>query len=417
VAACGDSCLIISSGDPASFPLLYAATTQPGPVTVFDLGISDPTLIGASERPRTVERCVEIAARRWDTSRIALLGATPPFILGYPTRICGMNYIMDAGDRVCPGPETYTIRGAGKDLRDYSSRLLSGSYFIHLARWRLEQGDTLGTRQHLDEAVRVASDDVGTHINASRLLLQSGKGSDALRLAETALELDPDFFEAHDLMANLLFMAGRTNEAIAEYRLAIEGNPNPAPAHSNLGNAYASLGDHARALESFRLAIELDRTLVNAHIGLGRSLEALGRPEDALASLGRARTLDPASVPAYHAEASLLIRMARYDIAIDLLRQGLRSAPGSHLLESDMGLCYLRTDVLDSAVVYFERALAGDPALLTARGNLAVTYERQGNTSKAIEHYSRYVETSSPGSLQDRANEALRRLRGGSATD
>jgi tetratricopeptide (TPR) repeat protein len=417
LVACGDSCLIISSGDPASFPLLYDAAVHAGPVTVFDLGISNPALIGAAERPRTVERCVEIAAEQWGISRIALLGPTPPAVLGNPTRICGMVYVMDAGGGECPGPETYTIRGVGRDLRDYSSRLLSGSYFIHLARWRLEQGDTAGTRHHLEQAVRVASDDVGTHIYAARLLLQSGRGADALRLAETALRLDPDFFEAHDLMANLLFMAGRTSEAVAEYRLALKGNPNPAPAYSNLGNAYASLGQHSQALESFRQAVELDSALVNAHIGIGRSLEALGRPDEALVSLGRARSLDPRSVPARHAEASLLIRVARYDAAITVLRDGLHLIPESPLLESDMGLCFLRTDALDSAVIYFERALGRDPMLLTARGNLAVAYERQGDVGKAMEHYTIYAETAPPGNLRERAKEALRRLGGGFPAD
>lgn len=416
-AACGDSCLIISGGDPASFPLLYASLTEPGPITAFDIGLSNPVAIGATERPRTVGECVDIAAKRFDTSRIALLGLAPPAIGGERTRICGMVYTI--GERQpCPVPTTYAIRGLEAEKGDYASRLLGGSYHLHMARWHIQEGDTASAHQQIEEAMRTASDDAGTHIYAARLYLETGDPEHAFRLARAALDIDPDFFEAHDLMGNLLFLSGRTREAVTEFEAALEGNPNPAPLYSNLGNAYYSLGEYPTARRYYGMALGLDSTLVNARLGLGRTLEATGGYEEALGEMRRARRLDPHFTTAYHAEASLLLRLRRHVEAMDVLRTGLRSAGEDALLLSDLGLLYLRGDNLDSAIVYLERALESQPTLLTARGNLAVAFEAKGDAAAAAYHYRTYIEAAPPGDLRNQATRALNRLLGsGTSTD
>jgi tetratricopeptide (TPR) repeat protein len=408
--ACGDDCIIITSGDLSTFPLLYASLVEPDGMAVYDLAASNPAIIGATERPRGLEECVSRAAGLYGRGKIALLGPLPGYVLGTKPRICGMISVIERPAKGCSAPGDYEIRGVAKDLREYSSRLLSGSYYLHLARWYAEQGDTAAVARQVALALDAASDDVGTYINAATFLLNLGLARQAFGVAEEAVEVDPDFFEAHDLMANLLTRAGRFDEAIAEYRLALKGNPSPALVHSNLGNAYAAKGDQPMALDQFRTAIELDSTLANAHVGIARALESTGRTDEARAHLRRARSADPNSIPAYHTEASLLLRLGRPREAAEIIRRGLGTLPQSPLLLSDLGLCYLRLDVLDSAVVYLEEALELDPALLAARGNLAFVFEIQGLTDRAVEEYRRYLEMAPPGRNRDRAGDALERL-------
>lgn len=409
VDACGKDCLVITSGDIASFPLFYAALTGPSDVRVYDMGISNPQAIGARKRPETVEECAAYAAGRLGASRLAMLGAAPPSVAGLPTRISGMVYVV-GGSGGTKSPLDYPVRGVGEDLREYYSRLLSGSYYLHLARWCLQAKDGAGAREYISKATGAANDDVGTHINASRLLLEMGSMSEAMDLAGRAVRIAPDFFEAHDMLANLLFARGDFDAAIDEYKKALKGNPNPAPAYSNLGNAYLGRGDREAALSSFRRALALDSTLVNARIGLGRSLEAAGNQVDALAHYLEARKQDPASEPAFHAEASLLLRMGRGREARATIEEGLASRPGSALLLSDLGLAYLREGNADSAAASLERALALDPSMLTARGNLAVAYEAEGLVDKAVEQYQIYLRSAPQGPLRQRAQEALERL-------
>jgi tetratricopeptide (TPR) repeat protein len=267
-----------------------------------------------------------------------------------------------------------------------------------------------GVRRQVGRALAAAGDDEATHINGAQIYLRYGMVQEAFDAAEAAVRINPDFFGSHDLLGGMLAQAQRTDEAIAEYKLALRGNPSPAGVYSNLANSYLSKGDHRSALENFGKAVELDSTLVNAYVGMGLTMDAMGEPDRALALFRRARSIDPFAEPAYHAEVSLLLRMESRGDATGLAREGLARLPNSALLLSDLGLALLRSDDVDSAIVYLEAAVARDPLLLNARGNLAVALERNGFTARAVEQYRIYLETAPPGRSRDIAARALERL-------
>jgi tetratricopeptide (TPR) repeat protein len=145
---------------------------------------------------------------------------------------------------------------------------------------------------------------------------------------------------------------------------------------------------------------------------MGLTYEAMGESNQALSMFRYARSKDPYARPAYHLEASLLLRMGQNEAAKVVARDGLDKWGDDALLLSDMGLYFLREDVLDSAIVYLERSVESDPSLLNARGNLAVALERNGLNTRAIEQYRIYLETAPPGRPRDLASRALERLAG-----
>jgi tetratricopeptide (TPR) repeat protein len=408
--ACGDSCIVITGGHLSSFPLFYASLVEPGGLPVFDLTASDPSVMGGMKGTANIEAFIVQAEKIYGRSRLALLGPLPPRLLGAVPRICGMVYVLGEPSGKCLSPLDFKIRGAGEDLREYSSRLLSGSYYLHIARWYAQAGDTAAVRASVQKALDAARDDVGTHTNAARIYLDAGMGQAAYMVALRAVDVDPEFFEAHDLLANLLAASGRTDEAIASYKLALKGNPAPGAVHVNLANAYAKMSDHALAQEHYRKAIELDSLLVNAHVGLGLSLEATGKYDEALAAFRTAASIDSASSVVYHAHASLLLRQGDNAGALRILKRGLAVRPDAASLLSDMGLVFLRQDQPDSAIAYLDRSLAADPSQLTTRGNLAVALERSGLKERAMAEYRAYISLAPPGRLRDRAEEALRML-------
>ncbi len=413
--ACGDDCIVVTSGALSTFPLLYTSLAESDGVLIYDLAASNPSIIGGDHRSESLEECVAWAAEKFGRSKVALLGPVPRYVLGSRPRICGMVHVIEEPPAVCPSPLDYSIRGAGEDLREYSSRLLTGTYYLQLARWHAQEGDTTAVKSKVKLALAAASDDVGTHINAATLYLETGMVRQAFGTAVLAVKVDPDFFEAHDLLANMLTSAGRVDEAIVEYREALKGNPRPAMVYSNLANAYATKGDHTSALDNFYKAIELDSTLANTYVGLGRTLEALGRTGEALKYMRRARSIDPNSTLACRVEATLLLKSGKVEEAVEVLKTALSLEPDSPVLFSDIGLCYLRMDDLDSAIVHLKEALELDPTLLTARGNLAVAYERSGRPREAIREYREYIELAPPGPLRERAREAIEHLEAGGA--
>jgi tetratricopeptide (TPR) repeat protein len=402
--------LIIGSGSALDYPVLYLALVEEAPARVFVIGTSSPAYAGIPADPRYLGECLEWVLEHRGAAEVALIGPAPPVVAGYDTEICGMVYTLARAGRECPPPGSMDVRGRDGDSRDYNSRLLSGTYYLHNAVWYLAQGDTASARKSIDSAVARAYDDVGTHTHASRLFMQLGSPRDAFRTAQEAVAIDPDFFEAHDALATLYYMGGSIDQAIAGYEKALEGNPNPAPVYSNLGNAYSKKRDYGTAIYYYREALRLDSSTVNAHIGLGIALAYTGNPDLGLEHLRTARELQPLSPYPYHSEATVLMGLDRYDEAIAAIRAGRGVAPGDANLLSDMGLALLRTDAPDSAAAYLELALEANPQLMIARGNLAVAYERMGDAARARDEYRKYLESAPPGPSRERAAEALRRL-------
>jgi tetratricopeptide (TPR) repeat protein len=409
-AACGDDCIVVTSGHLSTFPLLYASLVEPGGVRVYDIVASNPAIIGAKSSTPNIEVSVARAGDRFGRDKVAMLGPLPRLVLGEEPLICGMVYIVGPLRGACPPPEEYSVRGVAADSREYSSRLLSGSYYLHLARWFGQQGDPESIRVYVAKALAAAMDDEATYINGAQVYLRYGMIDEAFGAAEAAVAIDPDFFGGHDLLGGMFSSAGKVDLAIAEYKKALRGNPSPAGVYSNLANAYLSKGDYPAARDNFETALALDSTLVNAYVGLGLTLEATGDNERALGLFREARSIDPYAEPAYHAEASLLLGEGRGEVAFEVAREGLERWPASPLLLSDVGLAYLRVGSLDSAIVYLGKAVEIEPSLLSARGNLALAFERKGLTEQAIEQYRLYLETAPPGRSRDIAVRALERL-------
>jgi tetratricopeptide (TPR) repeat protein len=328
------------------------------------------------------------------------------------TRVCGLVAVMGQDSARCRSPLDFPVRGVGADLRDYASRLLSGDYYMRLARWSIEGNDAVGARSYIGKALSAAYDDISTYIDAARSYSDMGMTDEARRVLERALKLDPDFFATHDMLAGLALRAGNADGAIAEYKEALRGNPNPGPLLSNLGAAYLAKGDYAGALQILNRAIALDSTLVNAYIRIGQVFEAQGRVDEAGGYYDRARRRDPSSEIAIHSQASLLLKLGKYSEARGVVEEALAARPGGALLFSDLGLAFLREGSLDSAITYFKDALALEPGMLPARGNLAVAYEGKGLRQDAVEQYKIYLETAPPGQARDRASEALKELVG-----
>jgi tetratricopeptide (TPR) repeat protein len=407
--ACGKDGIIICTGD-VSYPLLYDSFTDTGSARAFYVGLTDPRLVGLEEGPTTLDGWVAAAVRKLGISRVALFGAAPPYVMGRPTRVCGLVQVIGEDSTQYRSPLDFPVRGVGQDLRDYASRLLSGDYYSRLARWCVERKDAAGARDYIAKALTVAYDDVSAHIDAARLYRDMGMTSDARRVLVLALKIDPDFFETHDMLAGLALQGGDADGAIVEYKKALKGNPSPGPLYSNLGAAYLTKADYPSALESFNRAIASDSTLVNAYVGIGRAYEAQGRVEEALSYYDRARRRDPSGDLAIHAQASLLLKVGKYGEARGVIQEALSGRPGGALLFSDLGLAFLRGGALDSAITYFKEALAADPSMLVARGNLAVAYEGKGLKREAIEQYQIYLKSAPAGKARDMASKALNEL-------
>lgn len=119
----------------------------------------------------------------------------------------------------------------------------------------------------------------------------------AIRHAQRALELDPNYMKAYDNLALCYEATGQYDEAIAEYRRAIQLNEEKPPSSAwpplNLAALLIRLGRLGEAEGLVNEAVRCDPRLPQAHYQRGFLLEKQSKYDAAIKELEEAATLDP----------------------------------------------------------------------------------------------------------------------------
>ncbi len=150
-------------------------------------------------------------------------------------------------------------------------------------------------------------------------------------------------------------------------------------------------GDAQSALQLYeRLASEFPAAR-GARLGQAIALQQLGRSAEARASYQSLLEVDPDDLGAKIALLGIVAEHAP-DEALQLLYRLARHHPDDHRLPAQIAIVLARKGDLAAAIVADRRAVALDPANPGYRANLAVLYDRAGQSSAAIEQYRRALE-------------------------
>ena len=204
---------------------------------------------------------------------------------------------------------------------------------------------------------------------SSRLVQLRGEaalGQGDVEAAEAAfkqsIELNPENISAYSQLASLYQRTGRLEETIAAYTTALEVQPENAQMHHVLGVLYEYREEISLAMEQYELAITYD--------------PALGDAKNNLAYL-------------------LAERGETLDRALDLAQEAKALLPDSPNTADTLGWVLYKRGVASAAVGYLREAEAGmnpeDQSLGVVRHHLALAYEENGESDKAIESLDRAI--------------------------
>ena len=126
------------------------------------------------------------------------------------------------------------------------------------------------------------------HIDSLTLLgtiyLERGDNAEALESYAVLAELSPDDSEIHRIYGRLLVDSGRGGEAVDSLRIASAAFPGRAAVWNDLASAHAALQEHHEAAAAFEEALKAAPGYPLALLGLGRSQIALRRGREAVKS-------------------------------------------------------------------------------------------------------------------------------------
>jgi tetratricopeptide (TPR) repeat protein len=121
----------------------------------------------------------------------------------------------------------------------------------------LEPFDVEGAKAGYLQALDLAPEHGGAHVNLGRLLQSEGGVVEAIGHYRAALDADPCHVTAAFNLGTALEEAGLTEEAIAAYRLALSVHPALADAHYNLSLLYQRTGHKLASLVHLKRYREL----------------------------------------------------------------------------------------------------------------------------------------------------------------
>jgi tetratricopeptide (TPR) repeat protein len=275
-------------------------------------------------------------------------------------------------------------------------------------------------------------------------LLSQGNKVDAARLAGQVVKENPTDNEALHLHAGILLDSGKRENAdvaVREFQILTSQNPSDASLLFQLGQAYRLKGDLNGARVQFVESLTKQNDLVASRYELAEISLLQQRPADAVQQANRilgfrpndrkARLFRTAGLIAQGAAAEargelaqlilglLAIAESRYPEAIDVLgnyrirgdprvctglavaylhlkqydkarevlNEGLRLVPDSHMLLGQLADTEALAGHYDLAIDQLQKLLSSDPESVNLRQRMAEVYELKGDHSNEIAYY------------------------------
>jgi adenylate cyclase len=229
----------------------------------------------------------------------------------------------------------------------------------------------------------------------------------ALRFAERAAAMDPNFAEAWALVAisrSILHeLIGLEDNGLAAAERALTLNPSLATAHAAKGRALAGLGRSDEAMAFHAESLRLNPDSFDAHYLYGRTCTQLGRAELAVRHLEKAAALLESDYHALALTPQSYRQLGRHEEALDAGRRALARIEKAVARRPDdttaliMGAIHLTAlGELERATRWANRALMLDPDDPNGLYNLACAFALMCDRDRAIDFLERSLGLMSP---------------------
>jgi tetratricopeptide (TPR) repeat protein len=212
--------------------------------------------------------------------------------------------------------------------------------------------------------------------------------------AQRALELAPNEMRALLFAARIAASHAEWNEARTLAARARDTSPQSPQPYALLAEIEAGAGELGSAIDWLRRGIDAAPYDAHLHWDLARLLVEVGRLAEAHEQIKQLRRERYPDARLRHLEAKILMAEENWLAAAQLLEANRIELAqwGALTRQADLwlGNCYEQLGYHDQQLAAYRRAVANDPADLSARLGLAAALLATGRTQEAQEHY-RYV--------------------------
>jgi tetratricopeptide (TPR) repeat protein len=262
-------------------------------------------------------------------------------------------------------------RGAQKQFVHIEVQPQSADDYNKRGEARLEKKDLDRALSDFNKALELEPDFVPARENCDRVELARNERS--LKFAKT-----------HNHFVREQLKMGNLERALALANSAIELHPDYAAAYNNRGLIKQKKGNRDEALADFNKAIELSPKMSAAYVNRARIKRSNGSFDDAMADCDRAIDLKPDFAVAYNIRGELKRRKGDADGALADYNRAIELKPDSALIYCNRSMARRMKGDLEGAMADGERAIELKPGLALAYNNRGMIKKDKGDLDGAL---------------------------------
>ncbi|MHC4064804.1 MAG: tetratricopeptide repeat protein [Planctomycetota bacterium] len=248
-----------------------------------------------------------------------------------------------------------------------------GPTYVQLADLLVER-DVAEAVKLYQSARELNADDARAHFGLGRCAEIQGRLDDALAHFERAVEIAPDYGQAHEAMATILAAQGRAAEAATHRQRQSEGGT-PSLEHDPL-----------------LAGLVTDRGTVNELVQKAVSLAQQRRFEEGIALLEQAAERNPADVSARLSLGVIYAMQGRYAEAAEQFRMVLERDPQNLRAKAHLAQALADMGQLDDGESLLREVLSAEPDDADTLLRLGILQAKRGNAAEAERHLLRSAE-------------------------
>ena len=296
--------------------------------------------------------------------------------------------VLEAQDILKRDPDNLPVR-----------RLLARIYVRTLGEMsaKATQKETLGRAvEQYREIWRLDPTDTDAALWLARLYRLQNEHEKAGEVLRRILEREPENEAAIEQFSQLLLDSGKGTEAIAWLERIVKRSPS-AGMPDMLGDAYTQAHELAQAEEAYRQAAALEPNVPSHLRGLGQALLSQEKYPEALEQYQKLTEIEPDDADNYLRMAQIYRHEKQLDKAEESVLQAKQRAPGGLEVIYYESVIYEAQGRFNDAIRVLSDAVAGlkSQAGVTpaSRRTLAILYEQLGQLYRDVENYDAAINT------------------------
>lgn len=259
------------------------------------------------------------------------------------------------------------------------------SYMASLGDVCVQQGDDNKAISYYEKVIERNPGDFKSLSALGAIYRRMKRYAESVEILHRALDTEINDVQVYYNFGFTYKEMGNYDKAIECFEKVISANPSDVLALNHLGAIYALRSEHERAVAVYKRALQIDQNHPILQLNMAHSLIELKRYDDAESALLAALRAKPAWREAADDYMGLLMKRQKVNTAATFAKKMMALQPDDVYLRHNLGNALLKQFDYAGAVNVLKDANKIDKENASILSDLAVAYEKNGDTDQAID--------------------------------